>query len=90
MRIRRYGIYNPITKQHLALPFTPEDNPPPIETLLNPPKAETKAARMIRLTGFDAKQSSHCKQGRRVGVSNIPWIRSPAQNRRFLQQQLFY
>jgi len=77
VRIRRYGIYNPIAQRNMDLQFEPEQKPD-IEELSNPKAKETKAEMIIRLTGFDSGQCPKCKKGRMLVVEELPRIRSPA------------
>jgi hypothetical protein len=77
VRIRRYGIYNPITQRNMDLQFEPEQKPD-IEELSNPKAKETNAEMIIRLTGFDSGQCPKCKKGRMLVVEELPRIRSPA------------
>ncbi len=89
VRIRRYGIYNPITKRNLALQFKPKEKLT-VDTLLQPDKKETSRERVIRLTGFDPGQCPYCKKGRMVVVEEIPRIRSPSENLNTLLQKHLY
>ena len=75
VRIRRYGIYNPIVKRNMDLQFEAEQKPS-IEELEQ--EKETKQERLIRLTGFDSGKCPKCKKGRMIVVENLPRIRSPA------------
>jgi hypothetical protein len=77
VRIRKYGIYNPITQRNMDLQFEPEQKPD-TEELANPKAKETKAEMIIRLTGFDSGQCPKCKKGRMCVVEELPRIRSPA------------
>jgi len=84
VRIRKYGIYNHITKRNLDLQFEPEQKPT-IEDLDKEAAAaeeeeekETKYEKVIRLTGVDYKQCPKCKKGRMIVIKELPRIRSPA------------
>lgn len=77
VRIRKYGIYNPIVKRNMDLQFEAEQKPS-IEELDKTKEKETKSERLIRLTGFDSEQCPKCKDGRMYVVENLPRIRSPA------------
>ncbi len=77
VRIRKYGIYNPITKRNLDLKFKPEQKPD-IEDIVKVQEKETKAEMIIRLTGFDSKQCPKCKKGKMIVIEEFPRIRSPA------------
>ncbi len=77
VRIRKYGIYNPITKRNMDLQFEPEQRPS-IEELDKAKEKETKAERIIRLTGFDSSQCPKCKKGKMCLIEELPRIRSPA------------
>jgi hypothetical protein len=77
VRIRRYGIYNPITIKNLDLQFVPEQKPQ-IEDLQKPKEKETSVERIKRLTGFDVGLCTKCNKGRMYVKREIPRIRSPA------------
>ena len=77
VRIRKYGIYNPITKRNLDLQFEPEQKPS-IEELDKLKEKETNAELIFRLTGFDSEQCPKCKDGRMYIIEELPRIRSPA------------
>ena len=77
VRIRKYGIYNPIVKRNMDLQFEAEQEVN-IDDLDKTKEIETKSERIIRLTGFDSEQCPKCKEGRMYVVENLPRIRSPA------------
>jgi len=77
VRIRRFGIYNPIVKKNLDLEFEPEEHPV-VDKLENPMAKETPKERVVRLTGIDFELCPRCKKGRMQIVEIIPRIRSPA------------
>ncbi len=77
VRIRKYGIYNPIIKRNLELQFKPEQKPD-IEDIVKVQEKETKAEMIIRLTGFYSKQCPKCKKGKMIVIEELPRIRSPA------------
>lgn len=83
VRIRMYGIYNPIVKRNMDLQFEAEQKPSieelekNNESLLAVKAEETSAERMIRLTGFDSGICPKCKYGRMHIVEELPRIRSP-------------
>lgn len=89
VRIRRYGIYNHITKRNLELQFV-EEKKPSIEELVEPNKKENKLERIKRLTGFDLGLCPKCKKGRMITVEDIPRIRSPSHNLPSLLHRLLY
>lgn len=77
VRIRRYGIYNNTLKRNMQLQFTVE------QKILDPnpdkdnKKIESKADKIIRITGFDKSVCPCCKKGKMVLVRELPRIRSP-------------
>ena len=76
VKIRRYGIYNHTTIQHLALQFVPKAND--IDTIAKkkePP--ESTPERFKRITGIDVCLCPACKQGRMIRIRELPRIRSP-------------
>lgn len=77
VRIRKFGIYNPITKRNLELEFEPEQKKT-IDELDKSKERETKQQRIIRITGFDSGQCPKCKKGRMYVIEELPRIRSPA------------
>ncbi len=77
VRIRKYGIYNPITKRNMDLQFEPEQKPD-IEEFDKAKEKETKAEMIIRRTGFDSSQCPKCKNGKMCVIEELPRIRSPA------------
>jgi hypothetical protein len=76
VRIRMYGIYNPIVKRNMSLQFEAEHKPT-IEEIDKVIEKETKAEMLIRLTGFDVVKCPKCKEGRMCVVERLPRIRSP-------------
>ncbi len=75
--IRKYRIYNPITKRNLELQFEQEQKPN-IYELDKTTEKETKAEMIISLTGFDSKQCPKCKKGKICIIDELPRIRSPS------------
>lgn len=76
VRIRMYGIYNPIVKRNMDLQFEAEQKPNLEQVDIEKVK-ETKAEMLIRITGFDAAKCPKCKEGRMCVVEELPRIRSP-------------
>ncbi|HIP49267.1 MAG TPA: IS91 family transposase [Lutibacter sp.] len=89
VRIRKYGIYNPIVKRNLNLQFEPEKKSS-IEELDKSIEKETKAERIMRLTGFDSGKCPKCKEGRMYVVKELPRIRSPAGHLPSILLSIFY
>ena len=77
VRIRKFGIYNPIIKRNLKLVFDLEKKKT-IEDLDQIKIGETKQEQLIRLTGFDSGKCPKCKKGRMIVTEELPRIRSPA------------
>ncbi len=89
VRIRRYGIYNHIVKRNLDLQFIPEIRLT-IDNIIESKEKESRAERIIRLTGFDYRECPHCKKGKMIVFEEIPRIRSPLTKLNVLLQGLFY
>ncbi len=89
VRIRKYGIYNPIVKRNLGLKFEPEKKSS-IEELDKSSEKETKVERIMRLTGFDSGKCPKCKEGKMYVVEELPRIRSPAGHLPSILLSLFY
>lgn len=77
VRIRRYGIYHHTTIRNLNLQFIPKQQKLAKEM---EKQIETRQARIIRLTGFDACKCPACKKGTMIKTKEIPRIRSPSRH----------
>ncbi len=64
VRIRYYGIYHHRTKQSLELKFNQETHNPTNK----PAKIESRAERVIRITGFDPSICPECKQAKMLVI----------------------
>ncbi len=76
VKIRRFGIYNPMLIRNHKLQFVPEEKPDIQAIIKQQNGPETKLERITRLTGINPCLCPVCKTGRMVIVRELPRIRS--------------